>query len=141
MRRKTVIIGLGVLVLLGAAMLVMIVPSEEPIEVLGALSKREVRDIRIAVQRKIQPKILPDLSMQSLREAPGIILGRYTKPLPKIWRIEGRNREFAAVIARGPANPNGYRYVFWCVFKETNTWWAGDEYLLKEYGSRSDTNR
>src|SRR5258705_5927061 len=97
MQRKGVI-GVCVLGLLAASALITFVPSEDPIEVFGDLSKREVRDIRIAVRRKIQPKILPDLSMQSLRAAPGLIVGRFTNRGAKIWRIESRNREFTAVI-------------------------------------------
>src|SRR5262245_22676687 len=114
MNKTIAIISLAVLVALAAA-LALTVRSEEPIQVAGDLSKREITDIRAAVFHYVHPPILPDLSARSLKAAPGLILERFGKTKPKIWKIEARTHGFVAVIGRAPQEEQNRPYVFWGV--------------------------
>jgi hypothetical protein len=125
------LVGLAVTAALIAAMIVARRP-EEPIELTGYLTKSDVADIRVALRHKRQPPIFPDFSIKNLRAAPGLIWERVTTPDPKIYRIEARTPGFVAVFSRLPTNSAAGDYAFWCVFKETNRWWAGDVYYLTE---------
>ena len=111
-----------------AALLATAIRSEEPIQVSGDLSKREVADICLAVRHKIHQSILPDLSAQSLRAAPGLILHRFRSPNPKIWKLEARTHGFVAVIGRSRRDEQPRPYVFWSVFRGTNNWRVEGEY-------------
>jgi hypothetical protein len=127
MKTKAIIGFLVVLVVI-AATLVLTMRPEEPIQVFGDLSKREVADICIAVRHKIHPVILPDLSVQSLRGAPGRILQRFGRSNPEIWKLEARTYGFVAVIGRSPHDEPPRPRVFWGVFRGTNAWSVENEF-------------
>ena len=116
-----------------AATLMVAPQPEQPIQVLGGLSKREVADIRKAVWHKTHPPILPDFSVKSFRAAPGLIVQRFGRSNPKIFKMEGRNQAFVAVFGRSAADANSHRYVFWCVFGGTNGRLAEKEYPLSDH--------
>jgi hypothetical protein len=117
------IVGLVLIpVALGLALAVSM-RHEEPIQVSGDLSKRDVADICRAVRRKISPPpILPDLSVSSLRAAPGALLRRFDKSNQRIYKVEGRTYGFAAVMTKSGKATAPMSRVFWGVFRGTNTW-------------------
>jgi len=132
--KAKVIIG-AMLLLVTVVVSLMVAPRpEEPIQVLGALSKPEIADIRKAVWywSKTHPPILPDLSAKSFLAAPGLMLQRFGRPTPKIFKMEARNQGFVAVFGRSSADEQTHRYVFWCVFRGTNGWLAEAEYRLAD---------
>ena len=132
--KAKVIIGAVLLLVTVVATLRIASRPEEPIHVLGALSKREIADIHKAVWywSKTHPPILPDLSMKSFLAAPGLMLQRFGRPTPKIFKMEARNQGFVAVFGRSAAGELTHRYVFWSVFKGTNGWLAEAEYNLDQ---------
>ena len=130
--KAKVIIGAVLVLVTVAATLMVVSRPEEPIQVLGALSKREVADIRKAVWYKTHPPILSGLSAQRFIAAPGLMLRQFWRPNPKIFKMEARNQGFVAVFGRSAADEQTHRYVFWCVFRGTNGWLAEAEYHLAE---------
>jgi len=131
MKAKALLIGLFGLILL-ATTLILAQRSEQTIQVVGDLSKREVADICAAVMHQTHPAILPDLSFPSLRAAPGLFLQRFTKP-DHIFKIESRTHGFVAVFGGSPSDKWVKSYVFWSVFRETNTWTVVGEYPVSRY--------
>jgi hypothetical protein len=130
--KAKVIIGV-VLLLVSVVAALMVSPGpEEPIQVLGALSKREIPDIRKAVWYKTHPPILSGFSAQNILATPGLMLRRFWRPNPKIYRMEARTHGFVAVFGRSAADAQTHRYIFWCVFRETNGWAADAEYHLAD---------
>ena len=127
------IIGAVLVVVTVAATLIVAQQPEQPIQVLGGLSKREVADIRTAVWHKTHPPILPDFSVRSFRVAPGLIVQRFGRSSPKIYKMEARNQAFVAVFGRSAADANRGQYIFWCVFRGTNGWLAEEEYHLSDH--------
>jgi hypothetical protein len=129
MKAKATVALVVVLIAL-AAMLVRAIPSEAPMQVSGGLTEREVADICTAVRRKMAPPaILPDLSLQTIFAAPGVILERLRRPKPKIWKLEARNHVFVAVTGRSPRDATPRSYVLWSVFRGTNAWCVKEEYF------------
>ena len=129
--KAKVIIGAVLVVVTVAATLLVTSRPETQIQVLGGLSKREIADIRKAVWHKTHPPVLPDFSAKSFRAAPGLIVQRFSNP--KIFKMEARNQAFVAVFGRSAADANQHRYVFWCVFRDTNGWLAEEEYHLADH--------
>ena len=132
MKAKLTIVAVLVSAMLATTLMIVLRP-EEPIEVLGYLSKREIADVRKAVWFKTHPKILPDFSARSFLAAPALLLQRFGKSQPKIFKMEARNQEFVAVFGRSPADAQAHSYVFWCVFRQTNGWLAEAEYHLADH--------
>lgn len=128
-------LAIGAVLLFATLATTLIITSrpEQPIEVLGGLSNKEIEDVRKAVWIKIHPKILPNFSARSFRAAPGLLLQRFGKSQPKIFKMEARNQEFVAVFGRSAADAQAHSYVFWCVFRRTNSWRAESEYHLTEH--------
>jgi hypothetical protein len=127
------IIGAVLVLIMVVATLVLALQSEQPIQVLGGLSKREIADIRKEVWHMTHPSILPDFSARSFRAAPGLIVQRFGRSNSKIFKMEARNQEFVAVFGRSTADAQAHRYIFWCVFRETNGWRAEAEYHLTDH--------
>jgi hypothetical protein len=130
--KSKVILGAVLVVATVAAILLAATRPEPPIQVLGALSERDIADIRKAVWYKTHPPILSGFSAQSLLAAPGLMLRRFWRPNPKIFKMEARNQEFVAVFGRSTADAQTHRYVFWCVFRGTNSWLAEAEHHLAD---------
>lgn len=106
---------------------------EEPVEVFGNLSISEIAGIRQAVAHRSHPAILPDFSTHSLLAAPGLLLQRFGRSRPRIFKMEARNQEFVAVFGRSTADAEAHRYVLWCVFRQTNGWLAEAEYHSSDH--------
>ncbi len=113
-------IAIAVFGVLAALAVVAALPSDS-VQVLGDLPRAEAADINRTVQQEIRPRILPDLSPQSLRSAPSLLLGRLPGHHPKVLVIERRSAGFVAVIGRKPADVLGTN-ILWGFFKETNGW-------------------
>ncbi len=124
--RAITVIAAGLV--LFAAMLVLAGRREEPIQVSGGLTDREVKDICSAVSHKMAPPVLPDLSMKSICAVPSVIRERFRRPRPRIWKVERRNDVFVGVTVRSPRDATPRPYAFWSVFKGTNGWNAENEY-------------
>jgi len=103
---------------------------QSSMEVQGELTRLEVAQIRQAVWRKLHPPILPTVSLQSLREAPGRLAARFRPTHVSIYSIEARTANFVAVFGRPSAKDSGTVYFFWGVFRETNGWKVYNEYHL-----------
>ena len=71
MKMGTAIAVVGVFVALAIAV-VAVLRSGVPVQVVGDLSRAEAAGICRTIQRDVRPPILPDLSLQSLRSAPGL---------------------------------------------------------------------
>lgn len=130
--KAKIILGAVLVVMAVAATLRLALRPEQPIQVLGGLSKREVADIRAALWRKTHPPILPDFSMQSFRAAPGLLVQRFGRSNPSIVKMEQRNQAFVAVFGRSADDAKHHRYAFWCVFRDKNGWLAETEYHLSD---------
>jgi hypothetical protein len=126
------VLGAVLVVVMAAVSLRMALPPERPIQVLGALSKRDIADIRKAVWDKTHPPILPDFSVRSFLSAPGLMRQRFGRANAQIFKMEARTQGFVAVFGRSTADARAQRYVFWCVFRETNGWRAEAEYHLTD---------
>jgi len=105
---------------------------EQPIQIVGDLSKQDVAAIRKAVWKKTHPRILTDFSTKCFLAAPHNLLKVFART-PTIFKMEVRNQVFVAVLGRPPTDAQPSSYVFWCVFKEKNGWRAGAEYHLSNY--------
>ena len=131
MKATPIIVLIVVFGTLLVAILLQTLPPEEPVQVLGDLSKHDIAEIRAGVWRKMYPPIFPDLSIQSLRAFPGLLLQRFKKPKLRISIIEARTYGFVAVLGRPTAGTQKEPCVFWGVFRETNGWQVLTEYRLK----------
>ena len=131
MKATAITVAIAGLVLF-AVMLVLATGPEDPIQVSGGLTDREVKDICSAVRHKMTPPaILPDLSMQSICAAPSVIRERFRRPKPRIWKVERRNNVFVGVTGRFPRDATPQPYAFWSVFKGTNGWNVEGEYYYR----------
>jgi hypothetical protein len=126
-------LAIGGVLVVGIVVTLMVVRApEQPIQVVGNLSKQDVAAIRKAVWKKTHPPILTDLSTKSFLAAPHKLVTLFART-PTIFKMEVRNQVFVAVLARPPSEAQPSYYVFWCVFKEKNGWRADDEYHLNNY--------
>lgn len=100
------------------------------VEVQGNLTQPEVVEIRRAIWHKLHPPILPNLSFQSLREAPERLIGRFRPAPARVYTIEARTPNFVAVLGRPTTTNTGVTCFFWGVFREKNGWVVYNEYHL-----------
>jgi hypothetical protein len=127
--KKKGILALAAILIALTAVLVFSRPPQIPIQVSGGLTEREVSDISASVRRYMRPpSILPDLSRQSILDAPRALLERIRAPKPVIWKADARNDVFVAVTGRLPRDQPPRPYIFWAVFRGTNGWRVEHEY-------------
>jgi hypothetical protein len=134
MRWRLAIAALMALVL--AAVIALNRRSEPPVQVTGDLSSRDMSEIRLALRRYLHPPIFGHLSWPDLRAAPGRILQRFTRPYPEVQRIERRTEGFAVILGRRPTQDGHHKYLFYAVFRTTNSWWVNGECELQTLDAR-----
>jgi hypothetical protein len=100
---------------------VVVALRSDPVQVVGDFPRAEAAGIYRTIQREVRPPILPDLSLQSLRSAPRLLLERLPGRHPKVLVIERRSAGFVVAIGRKPADVLGTN-ILWSLFKETNRW-------------------
>ena len=126
-------LAIGAVLIIGIVVTLMVVRApEQPIQIVGDLSKQDVAAIRKAVWKKTHPPILTDFSTKSFFAAPHKLLKLFART-PTIFKMEVRNQVFVAVLGRPSAEAQPSYYVFWCVFKEKNGWQADAEYHLNNH--------